>query len=258
MLRIPKPRVLSAPQSNGSLATYRVIEAVLREQILSGEYAAGDRLPTEAQLCVMFRASRPTVRQALRGIELENLVSREHGRGTFVKALPAGQQPDRYTFSLEQLIEPSRPIRIAIQRSGSIKGYSVVHEMMRLPRGAGLFYFVRIYSLGAQPIGAGKVHVPDTLRTTLRNADLVARNFPQTLATRAHTRLSSSTLAVDAMLAEPRFADMLMTRAGAPLMRVLRTSFDKRGVAIEHTNMRFRPDLCHLVHTFRATKRPTT
>lgn len=255
-MKIPKLRVLSAPQNNGSLATYRVIEAVLREQILSGEYAAGDRIPTEAELCAIFRASRPTVRQALRGIELENLVSRQHGRGTFVKALPVGQQSDRYVFSLDQLIEASRPIRITIQRTGSIKGFSLVHEMMGLPRDAELFYFVRIYSVGAQPIGAGKVHVADALRPTLRAADFLARNLPQTLAAKADTRLSSSTLAVDAVLAEPRFADMLMTRTGAPLLRVLRTSFGESGKVVEHTNMRFRPDLCHLLHRFRPTNRP--
>ena len=48
---------------------------------------AGDRIPTEAELCAAFGVSRPSVREALRLLEQEGLVITEHGRGRFVTAV---------------------------------------------------------------------------------------------------------------------------------------------------------------------------
>lgn len=50
---------------------------------------AGDRIPTEAELCAAFGVSRPSVREALRLLEQERLVVTAHGRGRFVTAAAA-------------------------------------------------------------------------------------------------------------------------------------------------------------------------
>jgi DNA-binding FadR family transcriptional regulator len=60
------------------------IAARLREAILEGHYAYGERLPAERELSVHFGASRGTIREALRRLEETGLVSRRIGSGTFV------------------------------------------------------------------------------------------------------------------------------------------------------------------------------
>lgn len=47
---------------------------------------AGDRIPTEAELCAAFSVSRPLVREALRLLEQERLVITKHGLGRYVTA----------------------------------------------------------------------------------------------------------------------------------------------------------------------------
>lgn len=61
------------------------VSAYIREHGLK----AGDRIPTEAELCAAFGVSRPSVREALRLLEQERLVITEHGRGRFVTAAAA-------------------------------------------------------------------------------------------------------------------------------------------------------------------------
>ncbi len=239
---------------NRSLSIYRQIEAILREQIVSGELVDGDRLPTEAELGALYQVSRPTIRQALNGLAKEKLVRREQGRGTFAKSPASVRQPERYAFSIADLIDPAAPVAVTIQRSGAIRGHSLAHEIMGLPRGAELFYFVRIYSLRGRPIGGAKVHVPMSLGATMRSKDLVARNVPEMLAQRCGARLGTSTLSIDAGVAEPRFAELLRAPTGAPVMCVRRTTYDRGGKAVEHSHMLFRPDLCHFTarHDFGA------
>jgi len=53
----------------------------LREQILAGHLSAGDRLPTEAELCDRFGVSRSTIREALRMLSSQRLVKTSRGVG---------------------------------------------------------------------------------------------------------------------------------------------------------------------------------
>lgn len=56
----------------------------LRQQIVSGRWAMGERLPSEPQLAKHFNISRTTIRIALQKAELEGLITRAPGKGTFV------------------------------------------------------------------------------------------------------------------------------------------------------------------------------
>jgi GntR family transcriptional regulator len=63
---------------------YRQIADQLRRLIESGELRGGMQIPTEDQLMGQFRASRNTVRGALRELNTRGLVYTLQGRGTFV------------------------------------------------------------------------------------------------------------------------------------------------------------------------------
>lgn len=61
----------------------QVCESIV-SRIESGALRQGDRLPSEAQLAAGFRVSVGTVQKALARLAHTGLISRQHGRGTFV------------------------------------------------------------------------------------------------------------------------------------------------------------------------------
>ena len=63
---------------------YSKILDYLQKKIESGEYAVGDRLPTERELADQFGVSRITTKKALELLTLRGYISRKPGRGTFV------------------------------------------------------------------------------------------------------------------------------------------------------------------------------
>ena len=67
---------------------YRKIISQLRAGIAGGRYKEGQRLPSEAALVKQFSASRPTVIRALRELQLEGLIDRHVGSGTYVRPKP--------------------------------------------------------------------------------------------------------------------------------------------------------------------------
>src|ERR1700751_5669859 len=65
---------------------YRQIFEKLQEDISSGHYKPGKRLPSEADLVRRFGASRMTVFRAMRELQSLGLVTRRVGSGTFVSS----------------------------------------------------------------------------------------------------------------------------------------------------------------------------
>lgn len=59
----------------------------LRDAILSGDFAPGDKLPPERELAEMFEVSRPSVREAINILASAGLVMSYQGGGTVVLSL---------------------------------------------------------------------------------------------------------------------------------------------------------------------------
>jgi NAD(P)-dependent dehydrogenase (short-subunit alcohol dehydrogenase family) len=88
---------------------HAIIAGRAEARIRAGEWAPGDRLPPERELCRDLGVSRATLRQALGELEQRGLVTRHQGRGTFAApprpqaepaldreaARPAGRLRDR-------------------------------------------------------------------------------------------------------------------------------------------------------------------
>ncbi len=67
---------------------YRLAQIILAESQRAG-LGPGSRLPTERQLAADLGATRTSVRHALSVLEAEGMISREIGRGTFLREAPS-------------------------------------------------------------------------------------------------------------------------------------------------------------------------
>lgn len=73
---------------NAPVPAYIQLMQYFSGAIARGEYAPGDKLPSESAMCRDFGVSRTTVRQALQLLTQQDLIFSVHGRGSFVK-MPA-------------------------------------------------------------------------------------------------------------------------------------------------------------------------
>ena len=63
---------------------YSKISNKILDLIISGEFSAGSRLPTERELAERFKVSRPTIREAIIALEVKEIVTIKAGSGVFV------------------------------------------------------------------------------------------------------------------------------------------------------------------------------
>ena len=62
----------------------REVRLQLEDAIRRGDFAPGERLPSERELVATFGVSRVSVREAMRSLEAIGRIKVEHGRGAFV------------------------------------------------------------------------------------------------------------------------------------------------------------------------------
>lgn len=118
-----------------SLPLYRTVIDALRQEILSGARAVGEKLPTEEALCRRFEVSRHTVREALRQLREEGLVASRQGAGTTVVRRIA---PPLYTSSVssvEELLQYATEARYEVDKSGLVVADAALAERLGCPVG---------------------------------------------------------------------------------------------------------------------------
>jgi GntR family transcriptional regulator len=135
----------------------------IKSEIENGTYKANEKLPSEFELSKKLGVSRATLREALRILEEDNVVTRKHGVGTFVNPKPivssgieqltsvtymieqAGKKPGSQYFSTE-IIEPTEEERLQfkpyqltnlakIERIRTADGKPVVFCIDKVPQG---------------------------------------------------------------------------------------------------------------------------
>jgi len=68
---------------------YVQIIDLIKHKIATGELTPDDQLPTVRQLATELRVNFNTIARAYRMLDEEGLISTQHGRGTFILALPS-------------------------------------------------------------------------------------------------------------------------------------------------------------------------
>ena len=81
---------------------YHEIVDQIRELISAGRIKPGDRLPPERELAELFKASRNSVRDAIRVLEQMGLIESRQGDGTYVRSVSAEELAEPLALMLLQ------------------------------------------------------------------------------------------------------------------------------------------------------------
>jgi GntR family transcriptional regulator len=148
----------------------------LRQAITEGTFRPGSQLPTEAELCEMLGVSRTVVREALRVLEDDGLVSRRHGVGTFVRNHPILKNLN-FNFGITEMIESAglKPgtAHLEVRREAANEEKA---NQLRVPSGTPLVTVERVRTADDRPV----VYSLDTLTEALLER---ARFDPERLRT---------------------------------------------------------------------------
>jgi GntR family transcriptional regulator, hexuronate regulon transcriptional repressor len=84
---------------------YQDLARSLLEELASGRYPVGARLPAERELATTYSVSRPTVREAIIALEVQGLVEVKVGSGAYVRRLPGKEDLPGFNITAFELTE---------------------------------------------------------------------------------------------------------------------------------------------------------
>src|SRR3954462_1454844 len=101
--------------ANSDDPLYLQVVRALKDEIVSGVHPIGSQLPTEEELCARFSVSRYTVREALRRLREDNLVSSRQGAGTVVVPPRPANSFVHEVMSINDLVAFATGVRFVIE-----------------------------------------------------------------------------------------------------------------------------------------------
>lgn len=224
---------------------YRQIADHLRAEISNGRLGEGDQLPSEAQIMEHYGVARMTVRNAIKVLVDEALVTAEHGRGVYVRRRPPVRRlaSDRFArrhrkggkaaFLTEAEQVGSSPTVDRIVVSEAVPPADAA-ERLRLDARAKTVVRSRRYLLDGRPMEMAVSYIPAELARGTRITDpnpgpggIYAR-----LEEQGHV-LERFTEDVSARMPTPEETAALNLPPAVPVIHLVRTAYDTEGRAVE-------------------------
>ena len=114
---------------------YLQVARTLRKEIVDGVYPVGSQLPTEHELCERFAVSRYTVREALRRLRDDNLVSSRPRAGTMVVPRVSASSYAQDNMTINDLLAFASGAGLEIESTGMITLDAELASRTGLPEG---------------------------------------------------------------------------------------------------------------------------
>lgn len=214
---------------------YDQLVDILTEKI-EHEYRPGDLMPSERELSERYGLSRTTVRLALQELERLGLVVRQHGRGTFVADRSAQTTNLMQTYSFtEQMRSMGRDPYTTILEFCEFEADKNLAEHMGTRIGEKLFKLKRLRMADGMPLMIERTYLPVRKFLSLKRPQLEHKSLYDVIEHDFHVKVRLAEEEFFASIARPADAHLLDISEGAPVLDLVRTTFDSGNEIVEYT-----------------------
>jgi GntR family transcriptional regulator len=221
---------------------YLQIRDIIHREILSGNFVAGQQIPSEDDLAKIFNVSRMTVRQGLAELLSDGVLYKQHGVGTFVSQTHVEANYTKLTSFTSDANDQGKIPASNLLGIDRLKADSIIQKPLDLPETSMVVCLKRLRLADGQPVAIQQSYVPASIcPTNLESYDWSKQSLFELLDRNGHipTRAIETISAVNANREE---ATLLGLKTGAPLIYIERVTFDSKGMPMEFVKMWNRPD----------------
>ncbi|NML54483.1 GntR family transcriptional regulator [Streptomyces sp. R302] len=234
-----------APDSlvlNRKLPLWYQVSQSLRASILGRTPDASLRLPTEEQLAAHYGVSVLTMRQALKELEEEGLISRHRRRGTFIEPGARRSTPRRLLGSIDAIVAQQSGERTTVLGHGPEPVPGELAEYF--PDVAEVVTYRRLRSDGEsdEPTNWAENAVRPEFAAGIDPADLERWPMTKVLRDVVGVRISRITDTVEARLADPETAELLRVPLLSPILHYTGVTYAEDGRVVDVARIRYRGD----------------
>lgn len=227
----------------GPLPLYQQIEDWMRQHIMLGNWPEHTQLPAEDHLAEQLSVNRGTLRKAIASLISEGLLTRVHGKGTFV-APSRLEQPladSLITFS-ESLLERNIPYETKVTYATVTGADKRVASLLGVKTDAAVFRLERVRYVNDHPVVVLHNHVVHSRCKGIERTDFEKARLFDVLEKDFGLVIDWGQRTFEATAASEGSAGLLDVPVGSPVMYVQQLSYLKGGAPIELSDLWFRGD----------------
>ncbi|MFJ7150050.1 GntR family transcriptional regulator [Streptomyces sp. NPDC100445] len=234
-----------APDSivlNRKLPLWYQVSQSLRASILGRSPRDPLRLPTEERLAQHYGVSVLTMRQALKELEDEGLISRHRRRGTFIEPGVRRGAPVRLLGSVDAIVAQQSGMTAELLAHGPVPVPPELAEYFPdLPEVAA-YHRLRSDEKTGEPTNHAVNHVRPDLAALIDAEDLVRWPMTKVLRDVVGADISRITDTVEARLADPETARLLEVPLLSPILHYTGVTYDGAGRVLDVAVIHYRGD----------------
>ncbi|MFE0632474.1 GntR family transcriptional regulator [Streptomyces sp. NPDC058864] len=248
------PSSTFAPDSlvlNRKLPLWYQVSQSLRASILGRRPDAPLRLPTEDALAGHYGVSVLTMRQALKELEEEGLISRHRRRGTFIEPAALRGAPVRLLGSVDAIVAQQSGDRTSVLGHGPSPVPPEFAEYFPGTADTVAYRRLRCDESG-EPTNWAENFVLPELAARIDLADLARWPMTKVLRDALGVRISRITDTVEARLADPDTARLLQVPLLSPILHYTGVTYDDTGRVVDVVRIHYRGDRFSFTVTMEA------
>ena len=211
---------------------YYQIEESIRQDIAAGRLSPGDRLPTEQQLCDLFKVSRMTVRQALQNLISDGVVQRRRGHGPVVALSNVVHPLSHFSGFSDTLAAQGIHVTTKVLSLQTLPATGKEAAWLQVREGDPILFLRRLRLVDGTPIALQHTFLPKAVVGPIRAAELEEQPLYHLLDRRGF-QLESATQKVSACMPTKLQCRLLALSSQTPLLYTERSSRLIGGVPLE-------------------------
>jgi GntR family transcriptional regulator len=243
------PQPVRPLDRSGACPLWVQVRDDLLARLEAGEFA--DAFPGELGLTVEYGVSRHTVREALRQLRADGLVTAERGRTPRLARPTEIEQPLGALYSLFASVEAAGLAQCSVTRRLEVRADGVFAARLGLEESTPLLYLERLRLAGEQPLAIDRVWLPAAVATPLLDADFTRTALYDELARRCGVRLQGGREHLSAVVPTPAERRLLGIGTGVAAFAIDRLG-RSNGRPIEWRHTVVRGDRFSVVTDFSA------
>lgn len=245
-----------APDSivlNRKLPLWYQVSQSLRASILGRSPQEPLRLPTEEQLAGHYGVSVLTMRQALKELEDEGLITRHRRRGTFIEPGVRRGAPVRLLGSVDAIVAQQSGMATELLDHGTAQTPAELAEHFPDMAEVATYHRLRCDEKTGEPTNHARNYVRPELAARIDPADLVRWPMTKVLRDVVGAEIGSITDTVEARLADPETARLLRVPLLSPILHYTGVTCDPDGRPLDVAVIHYRGDRFSFTVTLDAT-----
>ena len=217
-----------------NIPLYIQVKQKITQELMSGNWRAGDLIPSEIELAQSYQVSQGTVRKAIDELSIEKILIRRQGKGTYVTTHNEEQIQLRF-LRLTSTKGNKEKLESQLLSFEKTRVNSYVANRLNLRPGSSVYKIKRVLTFARKPLILDEIYI-STIPFKGLNAEMINQkkgSLYRLYESNYGIQMLNADEKIKAVSAEAEVSKLLNIKKGYPLLGIERVSYTYGNKPIE-------------------------